>query len=45
MNIQAKNMKIFSSMKGKTKIYRIKNEILSEVIWNKQFNTITGAST
>jgi len=37
MNIQAKNMKFLSSMKGKTKIYtrRIKNEILSEVIWNK----------
>ena len=31
-------------MKCKTKIYRIKNEILSEVIWNKQFNTLMGAS-
>lgn len=37
-------MKFLRSIKGQTKIYRIKNEILSEVIWNKQFNTIMGAS-
>jgi hypothetical protein len=37
-------MKFLSSMKGKTKIFRIKNETFSKVIWNKQFNKMMGES-